>query len=297
MDSAKVATTGFVSFIIGPGLIPQLLLTIVFFVSLQLILGLIETVASTFKSISKQVTVLQRDTVMGPYNVVQSDNSPNQIYNSMNEINGLEYSYSMYIFITPETFASPDNIDSCGNKQTSTLTTLKHIFHKGSKGIFPLMAPGVFVEGDKNTLRVYMNTTTNWNNYVSIPNIPISKWFHLVVTMKGKFMDVYINGNVSVRREFQTVPKLNQGNVYIMSPNKFPIAKNNYTNSIDFKVDGAIKGMVSRVSYYAYALSYAQIDELLRSGPSNKVINPGGAVTSFVAPPYLRDDWWTSNRY
>ena len=68
-------------------------------------------------------------------------------------------------------------------------------------------------------------------------------------------------------------------------------------DSIDFKVDGAIKGMVSRVSYYAYALSYAQIDELLRSGPSNKVINPGGAVTSFVAPPYLRDDWWTSNRY
>ena len=295
MDSAKVATTGLVSFIVGPGLIPQILLTIIFFIALQLILGLVETVASTFKGISKQVTVLQRDTVMGPYNIVQSDNSPNQIYNSMNELTGLEYSYSMYIFIMPETFSGTSQ-DSCGNTSESGLTNLKHIFHKGSKGIFPLMAPGVFVEGEKNTLRVYMNTTTNWNNYVSIPNIPVAKWFHLVITMKGKFMDVYVNGNVSVRREFQTVPKLNQGNVYLMSPNKFPVAKNNYTNSIDFKVDGPMKGMVSRVSYYAYALSYAQIDDLLRKGPSDKVINPGG-ITSFVAPPYLRDDWWTSNRY
>jgi len=105
----------------------------------------------------------------------------------------------------------PDNF-------TGEKNTFKHVFHKGSKGVFPLMAPGVFFKSDTNTLRVYMNSSMNWNNYVDIANIPLKKWFHLVVMVKGKALDVYINGNLANRHKFTDIPKLNYGGFYVMLP-------------------------------------------------------------------------------
>lgn len=293
MDSAKVAASGVMSYIIGPGFIPQILLTIVFFVALQLILGVFETIVDTVKNVSKQVVVLQANTVTGPYSIAQDPLLSKQIFNSNNELNGLEYSYSAYLFISPETFDVNNNVNAnCGEKSTSIGNRLRHVFHKGSKTVFPLMSPGVFLEGDKNTLRVYMNSSTSWNNYVSVPNVPVNKWFHLVIMMKGKFMDVYINGNVAARQQFQTVPKLNVGNVYIMTNQKFPQPGNTDVEA-DFNVSGGMKGMVSKLTYYSYALTYSQIDDIYRQGPSKVVINPT-QVVSGVIPPYLHDDWWVT---
>ena len=289
MDSMKSVSGGVLSYLIGPGLIPQILLTIVFFIALQVVLSIITSVLSTVNNVAKQVTVLQADTLTGAYTIAQDPRFAKQIFNSNNELNGLENTYSLFVYISPETFESTSSNESgCG--VTNTGTDLKHIFHKGSKAIFPLMAPGVFMEAGKNTMRIYMNSSLSWDNYVSIPNIPVSKWFHLVIMMKGKYLDVFINGNVAARHEFKTVPKLNVGNVYVMSNTKFPVAQNNTT---EFKVSGAIKGMVSRLTYYAYALNYSQIDDLYRQSPSKKVINPSTSVSG-LTPPYLRDDWWVT---
>ena len=109
--------------------------------------------------------------------------------------------------------------------------------------------------------------------------------------MKGKFMDVYINGNVVARKQFETVPKLNVGTAYIMSNQKFPNS-NNRGLQTDFVVGGAMKGMVSRLTYYAYALNYAQIDDVYRKGPSSVIVNP--VTTSANVPPYMHDDWWVT---
>lgn len=292
MDSAKLAAGGVLSFIMGPGFVPQILLTIVFFIVLQVVLSIIQIVVDTTKDVTKQITVLQADTVNGPYTIAQDPRLSKQIFNSNNELNGLEYSFSAYIFVAPETFENASSTeDSCGDAPTKGGKDLKHIFHKGSKAIFPLMAPGVFMEGDKNTMRIYMNSSLAWDNYVSVPNIPINKWFHLIIMMKGKFMDVFINGNVAARNQFQTVPKLNVGHVYIMSNQKFPKTQSNETP--DFKVSGSIKGMVSRLTYYAYALNYSQIDDIYRQGPSKRVVNPSPSISG-ITPPYLHDDWWVT---
>jgi hypothetical protein len=277
-------------YVIGPGLIPQILLTVVAILVLYAVITVAESIVETFKKFDRQTTVLLQDTTTGKQLIPQTNDSDAIIYNSENEVNGMEFTYSMYLFISPETFEETVSAGQCNGKRKQQTTFLKHIFHKGSKDGFPLLAPGLFVEGNKNTLRLYMNSTTKWDNYVEIPNIPIGKWFHLVISMKGKYLDVYVNGNVTVRHEFDTVPKLNYGHVYVMYPVKFPKNTGDMGIKTDFRVDNAAKGMVSRLKYYSYALNYSQIDSLYREGPSKKIVS-----TSYAEkPPYFHDSWWVT---
>lgn len=283
---------GALSYIIGPGFIPQLLLTIVSILVLYSIITVVESAVNAVKQLDRQTAVLFEDTTPNRVVITQSPTSDYPlIYNSENEQHGMEFSYSMYLFISPETFEATVST-TCGAKSSNDATRLKHIFHKGSKDGFPLLAPGLFIHGNKNTLRLYMNSSTKWDNYVEIPNIPIGKWFHVVISMKGKYLDVYINGNVAVRHEFEVVPKLNYGNVYVLSPITFPKANVAKSGSGDFTVDNSAKGMVSRIKYFAYALTYSQIDSLYREGPSKKIVSSSYTET----PPYMHDDWWV-NKY
>lgn len=277
-----------IGFLTGPGLISQVLLVVVALLVLYSLVTIVETVVDAVKKFDRTSTVLFDDTTPTQQVVVQKPGLGNLIYNSMNETNGMEFSYSMYLFINPETFEGY-SVDSCGGKNRSDVTALKHILHKGGKDPFPLLSPGLFVEGSKNTLRLYMNSATKWDNYVEIPNVPVGKWFHLVISLKGKYLDVYVNGNVTVRHQFDTIPRLNYGNVYIMYPAKFPATP---TDKIDakFRVEGPMKGMVSRLRYYAFALNYSQIDSLYREGPSKKIVSQSYSEV----PPYFHDDWWVT---
>jgi hypothetical protein len=277
------------SFMLGDGLISQLVFVIVAMLAFYAVITFIESIVDQVKKVDRQTTVLFQDTTPTRQFIEQSPGAENLIYNSENEVNGMEFSYSMYLMISPETFEATVS-DVCGTTKSQNPTKLRQIFHKGSKDGFPLLAPGLFVHGNKNTLRLYMNSATKWDNYVEIPNIPIGKWFHLVIVLKGKYLDVFVNGNVTVRHEFPTVPKLNYGNVYVLTPVKFPKYASDTVNVGDYTVDGAAKGMVSRLKYYSYALNYSQIDSLYREGPSKKIVS-----SSFTeVPPYFHDDWWVT---
>ncbi len=277
------------SFVMGDGLVSQILFTVLCLLVLYSAITLVESVVEQFTKLDRQTNVLFADTTPARQFIEQAPGADKLIFNSENEVHGMEFSYSMYLMISPETFEATVS-DTCGTTQNQSKTRLRQIFHKGSKDGFPLLAPGLFVHGNKNTLRLYMNSATKWDNYVEIPNIPIGKWFHLVIVLKGKYLDVFVNGNVTVRHEFPTVPKLNYGNVYVLTPLKFPKYSSDTVKVGDFAVDGAAKGMVSRLKYYSYALNYSQIDSLYREGPSKKIVS-----SSFTeVPPYFHDDWWVT---
>jgi hypothetical protein len=283
---------GAMSYILGPGLIPQLLLTIVAMLVLYSVLTVVETIVTTLKKFTNQTTTLFQDTTSTKQTIPQGGDSAlvyPQVYNSENERNGMEFSYSTWIFINPDTFEKTV-AETCGGANSKDVTRLKHIFHKGASSCFPVMAPGVFVHGSKNTLRIYMNSVIHWDSYCEVPNVPIGKWFHLVLIQKGANFDVYVNGNIAVRHQFDAVPKLNTGNIYIMAPVKFPM--NSADNKIitDFRVDQAMNGMVSRLKYFAYGLNYSQIDALYREGPSKKIVSKSYNQT----PPYFYDNWWVT---
>ena len=52
----------------------------------------------------------------------------------------------------------------------------KHMFHKGNKTADPNKAPGVFIHPETNSIRIFMNTLQNIDEYVDIEDIPIKKW-------------------------------------------------------------------------------------------------------------------------
>jgi hypothetical protein len=109
---------------------------------------------------------------------------------------------------------------------------------------------------------------------------------HIVITQRGVNMDVYINGNVIKRHVFTTVPKINYGSVYVFSPKT--MVANAGSNCPEIK--GSVKGYISRLKYYAYAISYPEIDALLREGPSAKIVKKITDQTS----PYFHDSWWVT---
>ena len=231
------------------------------------------------------------------FTAVQNPASPiaQTIYTSDNQRSGVEFSYAMFCYIQSVTFSRGEAV-------------LYHILHKGYSRPYPLMGPGIFVWGNSNKLRVYMNSYQSWTNYTDIENIPVEKWFHLVVSCKGNQLLVYINGNLKTKMALagNTPPYQNYGDVSLFSSRKQTI---NSTTTISLKTDvddniltavgggtqlrfdGSASGMVSRVFYFAYALTYTEIQTLMNMGPSPKIEGPSMSIS-----PYLTDQWWT-NKY
>jgi hypothetical protein len=70
--------------------------------------------------------------------------------------------------------------------------------------------------------------------------------------------------------------------------------KRDKVSSVDdngFDTFGAMKGMMSRLTYFNYALTYGEIQVLMNEGPSSEM---DSSLMNDV-PPYLADTWWSSS--
>lgn len=240
----------------------------------------VELFPNTYMSGAKMLTALQN-----PHNPMSKT-----IYFSDNQRSGIEFSYAMFINIKSDTFSKGEH-------------KLYHILHKGYGQVYPLLGPGIFCWGDVNKLRVYMNCFETWNNYADIENIPVDKWFHLTVSCKGNTLYIYINGNLKKKMALMgsTPPYQNYGNVYAFSPRRITLSKS-ITTSLEKDMefigpqaasglvfDGAAKGLISRVYYFGYALTYTEIQYLINMQPSTVMDGPDMSLT-----PYLSDTWWAN---
>ena len=93
----------------------------------------------------------------------------------------------------------------------------------------------------------------------------------------------------------------NYGDVYLFSSRKLTLNSSStvsLANDPQFSgsqsvtqmvFDGSAKGMVSRVYYFSYALTYTEIQSLMNVGPSKEIEGPSMNIT-----PYLSDTWWTN---
>jgi len=221
----------------------------------------------------------------GRKQVVQNPNDPDNartITPSNNETTGIEFSYSFFLNIPQQAF---DN----------TTAGLMHIFHKGSPGQYPLLGPGVYMHKNINTLRVYMSSYDTWNNYVEVPNFPISKWVHVAIVCRSMHLEIYINGNISSRLGFNiSAPYQNYGDVYAFSNAKPTVPDSTIPSlegDISFQIKGVCQGLLSRLAYFNYALSYSEINSLINQGPSKTMDNAQAGNTT----NYLTDNWWTAD--
>ena len=147
------------------------------------------------------------------------------------------------------------------------------------------------MRSDTNTLRIYMNTFKTWNNFIEVDNFPIQKWVHVAIVCKNNALEVFINGNLTRKMSFDGyTPYQNYQDIVCFS-NRILHLNQTQVPSVDstgFDVFGVMKGMLSRLNYFNYALCYAEIQTLMNEGPSSKM--DSGVMNN--VPPYLDDTWW-----
>lgn len=266
-----------------PGIIQQILFGLALIVGLYLTLLFIEVIYKYINRLSMNRTVLlpnTYNTTDKTLNIVQNPNvkGSKPVNLSTNERSGIEFSYSFYLNVAPNSFRQEYG--------------LAHIFHKGYPAQFPLLAPGVYMRSDTNTLRVYMNTYKTWNNYVEVENIPVGKWVHIAIVCDENALLVYVNGNLAKKLPFDGfAPYQNFEDICCFSQRRITM-KNSLVPSTDengFDVFGCMNGQLSRLNYFSYALCYAEIQQLMNEGPSSKL----DSTINNNVPPYLDDTWWS----
>jgi len=267
------------------GIIPQVILAGVIVILVYLTFVFTEVIYTYINRLSMNRTVLLPDTYNTDDKTKTISQNPNvagsmPVSRSNNERSGIEFSYSFFLNVHPATFRQEYG--------------LLHIFHKGFAQQFPLLAPGVYMRSDTNTLRVYLNTYKTWNNYVEVDNFPVSKWVHVAIVCKDHSLEIYINGNLSKKISFDGFSTYqNYSDICFFSQRRITMKKA-MVPSLDengFDVFGAMKGMLSRLNYFSYALCYAEIQKMMSEGPS-----PNMDSSAIANPaPYLADTWWTTS--
>ena len=174
------------------------------------------------------------------------------IQRSVNQ-DGIEFSYALWFLVNDFNYKQGE---------------WKHIFHKGNSSSYPNRAPGVWIHPNSNMIRIYMNTMKTLLEYVDIDNIPLRKWVHLTIVLKNRFLLIYVNGFLKIRKELTSLPRQNYGNVW--------------TNMY-----GGYEGYLAKLQYFDKAITPDLIDSLVTQGPGT-----GNCIDSKEVPPYLDDSWW-----
>jgi Concanavalin A-like lectin/glucanases superfamily len=186
--------------------------------------------------------------------IPQDPSNPNAITikRSVNATDGIEFTWSVWVFIDDLTYNSGQ---------------YRCVFYKGndfasdpSKGSteeqqglnFPNNAPGVYIAPNTNNLIIFMNTFNVINEQVTVEDIPINKWFNLLIRCQNTTLDIYMNGLIVKSYELHGVPKQNYGDVYVGA-------------------NGGFSGNISDLKYYNYALGTSEINRLVNKGPDTNL--------------------------
>lgn len=196
------------------------------------------------------------------------------IIRSVNESEGMEFTWSIWIFLKPVT-ASSTNRSHIFSKGVYNGDSLGACYNKS----FSSNAPGLYLSG-ANTLEILMDSTTVpgcntlTNAPIVIDNMPINKWFNVVIRLTNNNLDVYINGRLTERKTFTDgVPNQNYDDVFICQNSGF-------------------NGYIADLKYYNSSIGTSEINSIVSSGP-NTSINMSTLKNNM--PPYLSGNWYDEN--
>lgn len=206
------------------------------------------------------------------YQVNPSLANSNPILRSVNENQGMEFTWSTWVFI--------DNATS-GNNQNP-----KRIFSKGGDSEtgnpFEMNSPGMYLSSNTNEITVVMSTFddmggSSTSGHVKeriIKNIPIQKWINVMIRVQNRTIDIYVNGVLSIRDNLPQVIKQNYGDIFV----------GDNANGMN--------GFISSLRYFDHAIGNMKIQEIIQQGPNLKAI---GSENQETMPPYLATRWYLDN--
>jgi hypothetical protein len=201
-------------------------------------------------------------------NVDPNEKGSKPITRSDNENDGIEFTWSVWLYI--------DDLDYKKGQY-------KHIFHKGNDNInletkpyglnFPNNGPGLYLAPDTNDLVVVMNTFKHIEEKITVKNIPLNKWFNVIIRAENLDLDVYINGTITNRHRLESVPKQNYDKVYM-------------------SMNGGYSGYTSNLWYFDYAIGTTEMQRLIDKGPNMDLL--GDDMLNSV-PRYFSLRWFFRN--
>lgn len=152
---------------------------------------------------------------------------------------GLEYSYSCWFYVQDWYYRFQD---------------FKCIYAKGvvsdkkinlEEGNYN---PGVYLFPETNNLLVSIATYFNPSERVTVTNIPLQKWVHLVVCLNNRTVDIYVNGKLERSKVLAGVPKLND-------------------SQLNVAPDGGFFGKLARLQYFSHSLKPDEVYSIYQDGP------------------------------
>lgn len=170
------------------------------------------------------------------------------IVRSVNENGGIEFTWSVWLFVSDLDYMKG---------------SYKHVFHKGNdsfqttgdmKGLnYPNNAPGLYFMPKDNNMVVIMNTFNDIVERITIEDIPMNKWYNVVIRVEGQNVDIYVNGTIVNRHVLKNVVRQNYDKVYM-------------------SMNGGFAGYTSDLWYYDYALSTSELQSIVDKGPNMKLL-------------------------
>lgn len=222
------------------------------------------------------------------------------IYRSKDQYNGIEMTWSTWIYIDDPTTG---NLSNPGGVNT--------IFVKGSNASSPNKmgvmsrldsatfansnAPGLYLQTTspvtntsyqsgydniKVNLMILLDifpfkdpntNTTLYKQQINIDGIPIRKWVSIIIRCSTQnIVDVFINGSLQQRVKLYNTIRQNYDDVFI-SPG------------------GGFDGFISNLKYYDYSIGTFEINQIVSSGPNLKMDDNTNIKSS--NPYYLSTKW------
>ena len=191
------------------------------------------------------------------------------VLRSVNEDGGLEFTYSVWIYIR-------------GNRgATYVCNTKRHIFNKGNFKYSPdndctattnEQCPGLFLKGaNADQLSVLMSTYGSGEaEEIDIGKVPLRKWINIIITVQQKNVNTYINGMIKNSHLLQSLPRQNYGSVYVTRGDGFD-------------------GKIADLKYWNYVVNPGRVRSIAGSPPSGsafKTQNDGVMPSSYLGLDY-----------
>ena len=202
-----------------------------------------------------------------------------QIPVSVNQASGIEFTWSIWIFINPAA-----NLES--NQYYHVFSKGNNNFPSANNGLAsPNNGPGLYLKsnGQQTQLYVAMDSisTPGINspgiNNVTIPSIPSNKWINAIIRCKGSTIDVYINGTMTNSIGLNATPKQNYGDVLVAQ-------------------NGGFSGVISNLRYFNYALGINEIQTIINTGPSLvNASNQSGSGMNSLYSRFFSINWYLKN--
>jgi hypothetical protein len=188
------------------------------------------------------------------------------IIRSKNDAGGIGITWSVWLYIKQNDKIAQTDVGKW-----------RHVFNKGSttpgkNGIMsPNNGPGLYLKDDYSAIRVVMSTFDDPNTSVDVENIPINKWFNVIIRVENTVLDVFINGDLAQRLPLNSVPFQNYADVNVA-------------------INDGFKGVISSLRYYNAALGTRAIANIVSEGPKLNVLGASAGAPGIM--DYLSMRWF-----